>query len=91
MVDSVCEAEYIIALDAAKEVVYLWKFLGELGVVPALESLVPVYCDSTGAIAQDKEQSRITEPSMSCAATTLYERSWNEVTSTFGRSTKRKT
>ena len=55
MADSVCEAKYIAALDAAKEAVRLRKFLGELGVVPALESLVPVYCDSTGAIAQAKE------------------------------------
>ena len=51
MADSVCEAEYIAASDAAKEAVWLWKFLGELGVVPALESPIPVYCDSTGAIA----------------------------------------
>ena len=55
MADSVCEAEYIAASDAAKEAVWVRKFLGELGVVPALESLVPVYCDSTGAIAQAKE------------------------------------
>ena len=55
MADSVCEAEYIAASDAAKEAVWLWKFLGELGVVPALESPILVYCDSTRAIAQAKE------------------------------------
>ena len=33
MADLVCEVEYIIASDAAKEVVWLWKFLGELGVL----------------------------------------------------------
>ena len=55
MTDSVCEAEYIAASDAAKEAVWLRKFLGELGVVPALESPIPVYCDSTKAIAQAKE------------------------------------
>ena len=56
MTDSVCEAEYIAASDAAKEAVWLQKFLDELGVVPALESPVLMYCDSTGAIAQAKEQ-----------------------------------
>ena len=50
MAVSVCEAEYIAALDAAKEVVWLWKFLGELGVVPTLESPILVYYDSTRAI-----------------------------------------
>ena len=55
MADSVCKAEYIAASDATKEVVWLWKFLGELGVVPVLESPIPVYCDSTRAIAQAKE------------------------------------
>ena len=38
MVDSVCEAEYITASDAAKEAMWLWKFLDELEVVPTLES-----------------------------------------------------
>ena len=55
MADSVCEAEYIAASDAAKEAVWLWKFLDELRVVPALESLVLMYCDSIWVIAQAKE------------------------------------
>ena len=55
MADSVCEAEYIAASDAAKEAVWLRKFLGELGVVPALESPILVYYDSTGVIVQAKE------------------------------------
>ena len=55
MADSVCEDEYIAASDAAKEAVCLWKFLGELGVVPTLESPIPVYYDNTGAIVQAKE------------------------------------
>ena len=55
IVDSACEAEYIAASDAAKEVVWLRKFIGELGVAPSLKHPVPLYCDSTGAIAQAKE------------------------------------
>ena len=31
------------------------KFISELGVVPEIESLVPLYCDNTVAIAQAKE------------------------------------
>ena len=53
--DSVCEAEYIAASDAVKEVVWLRKFINELGVAPSLDGPVLLYCDSTGAIAQAKE------------------------------------
>ena len=55
MADSVCEAEYITASDVAKEAVWLWKFIGELGVAPSLEHSIPLHCDSSGAIAQAKE------------------------------------
>ena len=34
---------------------WLHKFIGELGVAPSLKHPVPLYCDSTGAIAQAKE------------------------------------
>ena len=55
MADFVCEIEYNAASDVAEEAVWLWKFLDELGVVPALDGPVSVYHDSTGAIAQAKE------------------------------------
>ena len=41
--------------EAAKEVVWLKKFLIELGVVPALLSPITFYCDNSGAVAQSKE------------------------------------
>ena len=53
--NSVCEAEYVAASDAAKEVVWLRKFITELGVAPSLVGPVLLYCDSSGAIAQAKE------------------------------------
>ncbi|XP_074300683.1 secreted RxLR effector protein 161-like [Silene latifolia] len=53
--DSVTEAEYIAACDAAKEAVWIRMFLTELGVVPSVEEGVPLMCDNTGAIAQAKE------------------------------------
>ena len=55
MADSVCEVEYVSASDAAKEVVWLRKFITELGVAPSLVGPVLLYCDSSGAIAQAKE------------------------------------
>ena len=53
--DSICEAEYITTSDAAKEAVWLWKFIDELGVAPSIDGPVLLYCNNTGAIAQAKE------------------------------------
>ena len=53
--DSIYEAEYLVASDATKEAMWLWKFLGELGMVPFLDGPFLVNCDSTRAIAQAKE------------------------------------
>ncbi|MBY3556123.1 Ty1/Copia family ribonuclease HI, partial [Modestobacter lapidis] len=53
--DSTTEAEYVAASEAAKEAVWIRKFISELGVVPAIESPIPLYCDNNGAIAQAKE------------------------------------
>ena len=53
--DSTTEAEYIAASEAAKEAVWIRKFIGELGVVPSIAGPITLYCDSTGAIAQALE------------------------------------
>jgi hypothetical protein len=53
--DSVTEAEYLAAGEAAKEGVWIKEFLTELEVVPSISSPVDLYCDNTGAIAQSKE------------------------------------
>ena len=53
--DSTIKAEYIAASDAAKETIWIWKFVSELGVVPSIESVVPLFCDNNGAIALAKE------------------------------------
>src|SRR5436853_53335 len=53
--DSTAEAEYIAASDAAKEGVWIKKFITELGVVPSIADPADVYCDNNGAIAQAKE------------------------------------
>ena len=53
--DSTTEAEYIAAAEAAKEAVWIKKFVSELGVVPSIENGIKLYCDNEGAIAQSKE------------------------------------
>ena len=53
--DSTTEAEYIAASEAAKEAVWIKKFVSELGVVSSAASPMDLYCDNNGAIAQAKE------------------------------------
>jgi hypothetical protein len=53
--DSTTEAEYIAAAEAAKEAVWMKKFIGDLGVVESISGPVPLLCDNNGAIAQAKE------------------------------------
>ncbi|KAK8995295.1 hypothetical protein V6N11_069734 [Hibiscus sabdariffa] len=53
--DSTTEAEYIAASEAAKEAVWIKKFITGLGVIPSISDVVDLYCDNNGAIAQAKE------------------------------------
>ena len=53
--DSTIEVEYIAASEAAKEAVWIRKFITELGVVPSIADPIELYCDNNGAIAQAKE------------------------------------
>ncbi|WJX29428.1 hypothetical protein P8452_18069 [Trifolium repens] len=53
--DSTTEAEYIAASNAAKEAVWIKKFISELGIVPSIVDPIDLYCDNNGAIAQAKE------------------------------------
>jgi hypothetical protein len=49
------EAEYIAASEAAKEAVWIKKFVSELGVDPSVSSPMDFYCENSSAIAQVKE------------------------------------
>ena len=53
--DSTMEAEYVAASEAAKEAVWLRKFLMELGVIAKAVDPMILYCDNSGAVAQAKE------------------------------------
>jgi hypothetical protein len=55
MIDSTAEAEYIVASRAAKEGVWMRRFLIELGVFPDASSPLNLHCDNNGAIAHAKE------------------------------------
>ena len=49
------EAEYIAACEAAKEVVWLKKFLSDLGVVRMEQVPITLFCNNSGAVAQFKD------------------------------------
>ena len=46
----------VAASEAAKEAVWLKKFLLDLHVIPSADRPVTLYCDNSGAIAQSKNQ-----------------------------------
>ncbi|KAL4033283.1 hypothetical protein IC575_006370 [Cucumis melo] len=53
--DSTMEAEYVAACEAAKEAVWLRKFLIDLEVVPNMSKPITLYCDNSGAVANFRE------------------------------------
>ena len=53
--DSTTESEYIAASEAAKEAVWIRKFIRDLGVVPSISDPIEIFCDNEGAVALAKE------------------------------------
>ncbi|KAA0047872.1 gag/pol protein [Cucumis melo var. makuwa] len=53
--DSTIEAEYVAACEAAKEAVWLRKFLHDLEVVPNMNLPITLYCDNSETVANSKE------------------------------------
>ncbi|KAA0042098.1 gag/pol protein [Cucumis melo var. makuwa] len=53
--NSTMEAEYVAAYEAAKEVVWLRKFLTDLEIVPNMHLLITLYCNNSGAVANSRE------------------------------------
>ena len=54
IVDSTMEAEYVVACEAAKEAVWLKKFLSDLSVMRMEQVPITLFCDNSGAVAQSK-------------------------------------
>ena len=55
IVDSTMEAKYVVACEAAKEDVWLKKFLSDLGVMRIEQVPITLFCDNSGVIAQSKD------------------------------------
>ena len=55
IVDSTIEAEYVTACEVVKEVVWLKKFLSDLGVMRMEQVPITLFCDNSGAVAQSKD------------------------------------
>ncbi|WRX12109.1 Integrase [Theobroma cacao] len=53
--NSTMEAEYVAACEAAKEAVWLRKFLMDSEVIPDADKPITLYCDNSGAVANSKE------------------------------------
>ena len=53
--DSTTKSEYIATSEAAKEVVWIRKFITKLRVVPSIVDMILLYYDNNGAIVQAKE------------------------------------
>ena len=53
--DSIMEAEYVAGCEAAKEAVWLKKFLSDLGVMRMEQVPITLFCDNSGAVAQSKD------------------------------------
>ncbi|KAI5344041.1 hypothetical protein L3X38_011918 [Prunus dulcis] len=53
--DSITKAEYIAAAEAAKEAIWMIKFISDLRVFPTIALPVALYCDNNRAITQAKE------------------------------------
>ena len=50
------EAEYVAACEAAKEAVWLKKFLSDLGVMRMEQVPITLFSDNSGVVAQSKDR-----------------------------------
>ncbi|KAL0549096.1 hypothetical protein IC582_013576 [Cucumis melo] len=53
--NSTMEVEYVTTCEAAKEAVWLRKFLTDLEIVPNMHLPITLYCDNSGALANSRE------------------------------------
>ena len=91
MANSVYEAEYMATSNAAKEAIWLQKFIDELGVAPSIDGFIMLYCDNTRAIAQAKEPRSHQRTKHILYHFHLIQKIVDRGESTFKRSTERRT
>ena len=53
--DSTTESEYIAVNEAAKEAMWIRKFIGDLGVVPTILDPVEIFCDNVSTVVLAQE------------------------------------
>ncbi|KAL8116619.1 hypothetical protein AgCh_022965 [Apium graveolens] len=85
--DSTKEAEYIATCEAAKEAVWIRKFISDLGVVPSIADPIDLYCDNNGAIAQAKTLDHTPGLNIYSGDFTLFERLMKGVIYTYENTT----
>ena len=61
-INSITEGVYIAALDAAIKAIWIRKFASKLGVVPSVESHIPLFCDTNGVIALQRNRGLPSSP-----------------------------
>ena len=79
--DSTMEAGYVAACEAAKDAVWLKKFLSDLGVVRIKQVPITLFCDNSGVVAQSKDprnhkEITLRESTTSFKTLLLMEMSW---------------
>ncbi|VFQ77932.1 unnamed protein product [Cuscuta campestris] len=72
-VDSTIEAKYIAAAEAAKEAVWIKKFITKLGVVPSINDPISLFCDNTGPLRRQRNRD------LTRKQNTLYEHAKGEI------------
>ena len=53
--DSTTESEYIAVNEAAKEAMWMRKFIGDLGIVPSINDPVEIFCDNESVVVLAQE------------------------------------
>ena len=66
--------KYITTFEAAKEVIWLWKFLMGLKVVPLVVLTLVLFCNNNGAVTQSKEPKNYQKVNTLRGSITLYVR-----------------
>ena len=69
---STCEVEYMAALEAAHEAIWVKEFITDLGVIPNASGPITLFCDNTGAIALRRSPGFTGRPGISSVASTPF-------------------